>query len=263
MYGIVRGGPGVNVIVFDTRVGNVHSLCKALEAGGARVRVEGDPARLLDGDALVLPGVGAFGAAAERLAPAAASVRDALLDGFPALGICLGMQLLLEASEEGPGAGLGVVPGRVRRLRARRVPHMGWNAVEPVARAAAVGRDGVDSSAPGSVRSGPPGPGAGAPGPVAPDTHGSGPGGTAAGGAVGGRVDPLFGDSSPLVAYYAHSFVAEPADAARVIAWTEYDGERFPAAVRAANAWGVQFHPEKSGGAGVRLIRNFLREAGR
>ncbi|HEX7118407.1 MAG TPA: imidazole glycerol phosphate synthase subunit HisH [Longimicrobiales bacterium] len=199
----------MNVVVFDTRVGNLHSLCKAIEAGGARVRVEADPARLLDGDALVLPGVGAFGAAAGRLAPAAAAVATALRDGFPALGICLGMQLLLDASEEGAGAGLGVIAGRVRRLRAPRVPHMGWNAVEPVEPA-----------------------------------------------------DPIFAGAEPLIAYYANSYVAEPADAARVIAWTEYGGERFPAAVRAANAWGVQFHPEKSGAPGLRLLRNFLRQAG-
>jgi len=196
----------VKIVVFDSRVGNLHSLAKALEAGGATVRIEPDPARLLDGDALVLPGVGSFGAAAARLAPAAADLRAALLDGFPALGICLGMQLLTEASDEGPGAGLGVVPGRVRRLRAPRVPHMGWNAVD-----------------------------AGA--------------------------DPLFDGTTPLVAYYANSYVVEPADPRSVIAWTEYEGERFPAAVRARNAWGVQFHPEKSGAPGLRLIRNFLEAA--
>lgn len=193
----------MKVVVFDSRVGNLHSLVKALEAGEARVWVEPDPERLLDGDALVLPGVGSFGAAAARLAPAADRLRTALLDGFPALGICLGMQLLTEASDEGPGAGLGVVAGRVIRLRAPRVPHMGWNSVD----------DGVD---------------------------------------------PIFRDTAPLVAYYANSFVVEPADPRQVIAWTEYEGERFPAAIRTMNTWGVQFHPEKSGASGLRLIRNFL-----
>lgn len=211
----------MNVAVFDTRVGNLHSLAKALEAGGARVRIEPDPRRLLDGDALVIPGVGAFGAAAERLAGAAAELRAALRAGFPALGICLGMQLLADASEEGAGAGLGVVPGRARRLRARRVPHMGWNAVTPAHAADEGCETRVDAA------------------------------------------DPIFRGATPLVAYYANSFVVEPADPSHVIGWTGYDDERFPAAVRAANAWGVQFHPEKSGAPGLRLIRNFLAEAGR
>jgi glutamine amidotransferase len=74
--------------------------------------------------------VGAFGAAVERLAPARKAIRDALADGLPCLGICLGMQLLFDSSEEGEGAGLGVIRGRVRRLHAARVPQMGWNALE-------------------------------------------------------------------------------------------------------------------------------------
>src|SRR5690606_25502694 len=89
-----------------------------------------DPVAALAADALVLPGVGAFGAAALQLSAAGPRLTAALADGFPCLGICLGMQLLLDSSDEGPGRGLGVVPGRVRRLEASRVPHMGWNAVE-------------------------------------------------------------------------------------------------------------------------------------
>ncbi|NIP78803.1 MAG: imidazole glycerol phosphate synthase subunit HisH, partial [Gemmatimonadetes bacterium] len=117
----------MSVLLFDYGTGNLHSLRKALELQGARVRVG---TRLRDEVALVLPGVGAFGAAAERLAPRAAAIRAAVADGLPVLGICLGMQLLFDASEEGAGDGLGLVPGTVRRLRARRVPHMGWNRVE-------------------------------------------------------------------------------------------------------------------------------------
>jgi len=115
------------VSLFDYGTGNLHSLARALEAGGAAVRVDADPAAALSADALVLPGVGAFSAAARRLSPAAAEIRAALSDGFPCLGICLGMQLLFAASEEGPGRGLDLVPGRVRRLRAHRIPQMGWN----------------------------------------------------------------------------------------------------------------------------------------
>jgi glutamine amidotransferase len=197
----------VKVALFDTGIGNLHSLAKAIESAGHEVRVEQDTTRALAADALVLPGVGNFGAAAARLEPHREALRAALEDGLPCLGICLGMQLLFEASEEAPGDGIGALAGRVRRLQAPRVPHMGWNAVDPA------------------------------------------------------RADPLFEGTTPLIAYYAHSFVVEPADAVTVLAWTEYAGERFPAAVRRGRTWGVQFHPEKSAWPGLRLIRNFLAEA--
>jgi glutamine amidotransferase len=118
------------VTIFDYGAGNLHSLAKALETPGVEVRVEPDPARATDTDALVLPGVGAFGAAAHRLAPAREAMREAIEGGLPTLGICLGMQLLFDESVEGPGAGLGVIPGMVTRLRARRVPQIGWNELE-------------------------------------------------------------------------------------------------------------------------------------
>lgn len=120
------------VTIFDYGAGNLHSLAKALEAPGATVRIEADPARATDTDALVLPGVGAFAAAVERLAPARDAMRDAVDGGLPTLGICLGMQLLFDGSEEGPGAGLGIIPGAVTRLRAERVPQIGWNEIEDV-----------------------------------------------------------------------------------------------------------------------------------
>jgi glutamine amidotransferase len=118
------------ITIFDYGAGNLHSLAKALQVDGVTVRLETDPVAALDTDALVLPGVGAFSAAAARLAPGRDRMRDAILGGLPTLGVCLGMQLLFDASEEGEGAGLGVVPGRVRRLRAQRVPQIGWNTVE-------------------------------------------------------------------------------------------------------------------------------------
>jgi glutamine amidotransferase len=120
----------MRVALFDYGAGNLHSLAKALRLGGAEVRIEPDPARCLDTDALVLPGVGAFGPAAERLAAARDAVGRALQGGLPCLGICLGMQLLFESSEEGPGLGLGVLRGNVTRLAAQRVPQIGWNALE-------------------------------------------------------------------------------------------------------------------------------------
>lgn len=120
----------MNVALFDYGAGNLHSLAKALEAGGAKVRIETDAVAALGADALVLPGVGAFGAAAARLAPGRDRMRAALENGLPCLGVCLGMQLLFDGSDEGEGMGLGFLAGRVTRLAARRVPHIGWNTLE-------------------------------------------------------------------------------------------------------------------------------------
>jgi glutamine amidotransferase len=118
------------ITVFDYGAGNLHSLTKALALSGARVHVDADAARCAHAELLVLPGVGGFAYAAQQLAPARDQLRDAIRAGLPTLGICLGMQLLFGASEEGDGAGLGVVGGNVTRLRAARVPHIGWNDVE-------------------------------------------------------------------------------------------------------------------------------------
>jgi glutamine amidotransferase len=124
----------MRVTIFDYGAGNIHSLAKAIAAYGATVVVEPDPIRAVDTDVVVLPGVGAFGAAAERLEPGRDAMRTALAGGLPCLGICLGMQLLFEKSDESmPNAhGLAVLRGRVTRLRARRVPQIGWNSIEPV-----------------------------------------------------------------------------------------------------------------------------------
>lgn len=196
----------MRVTIFDYGAGNLHSLAKAIERGGVDVHIETDPTAAVDTDALVLPGVGAFGSAAERLASGRGAMRDAVASGLPTLGICLGMQLLFDASDEGEGAGLGLISGRVARLRAQRVPQIGWNTIDDAR-------------------------------------------------------DPLF-DAAPLpIAYYANSFVCRPEDPSTVIAWSEHERDRFPAAVRAGSAVGVQFHPEKSSTAGVRLLHAFLDEA--
>ncbi|HSJ24205.1 MAG TPA: imidazole glycerol phosphate synthase subunit HisH [Longimicrobiales bacterium] len=198
----------MNIALLDYGTGNLHSLAKAMEAHGARVSILPDLSSATAADAIVLPGVGAFGAAAQQLAASAETLRVALATGTPCLGICLGMQLLFNESEEGTGAGLGVMEGTVRRLVARRTPHMGWND-------------------------------------------------------VGMADDPLFEGVPQLQAYFANSYIVEPADGSDVIAWTQYDGVRFPAAVRRDNVWGMQFHPEKSGRDGLRLIGNFLGQVRR
>lgn len=123
----------MRVAVFDYGAGNLHSLVKTLTGADRAVRIETDArAAVVDTDVLVLPGVGAFAPAAERLADGRDAMRAAILNGLPTLGICLGMQLLFDASDEGAGLGLGVIPGRVTRLEAKRLPQIGWNRLDDV-----------------------------------------------------------------------------------------------------------------------------------
>ena len=117
--------------IFDYGAGNLHSLIKSLDRPGIAVQVDTDPAIAITADALVLPGVGAFPAATHALGDEGRAVmQSAIRDGLPTLGICLGMQILFDASDEGGGAGLGVIAGRVDRLHAARVPQIGWNQLE-------------------------------------------------------------------------------------------------------------------------------------
>lgn len=121
----------MRIAIFDYGAGNLHSLTKALTGEGRIVRVETDAAAAArDTDALVLPGVGAFAPAAARLAPGREAMRAAIASGLPTLGICLGMQLLFDSSEEGAGDGLGIFAGRVTTLAADRLPQIGWNALD-------------------------------------------------------------------------------------------------------------------------------------
>lgn len=120
------------ITIFDYGAGNLHSLAKAVALSGNEPIIEADPLRAIQTDVLLLPGVGAFTPAAAALAPGRDAMRSALADGLPCLGICLGMQLLFSDSEEGPGHGLALVDGRVERIRAERLPQIGWNSIEDV-----------------------------------------------------------------------------------------------------------------------------------
>lgn len=128
--------PRVKIAVADPGSGNLRSVHKALAAAGADAVVTSDPDVVAAADKLVVPGQGAFGACASALERDGGALREAVLSsiraGRPYFGICIGMQLLFDESEENPGcAGLGVLPGRVRRFEAApglKIPHMGWNA---------------------------------------------------------------------------------------------------------------------------------------
>jgi glutamine amidotransferase len=193
----------MRIALFDYGAGNLHSLAKALRGDGRTVRLDTDPIAATDADVLVLPGVGAFEPAARALAPGREAMREAIASGLSCLGICLGMQLMFEESDEGAGAGLGLFGGRVTRLRTPRTPQIGWNSIDDA-------------------------------------------------------IDPLFARAHLDTAYYANSFVCRPADESVVTAWSEHEGDRFPAAVRAGRVLGVQFHPEKSSAPGLAFVREFL-----
>ena len=134
----------MKVVLADYGGGNLHSLCAALERAGASPDVSTDPAAVREAPLAVIAGVGHLESAARGLAPLADALLERAAAGRPLLGICVGMQLLFDESEEG-GRGLGLLPGPVRRLRARRVPHMGWNALTLTAPSELLeGLDGAD-----------------------------------------------------------------------------------------------------------------------
>ena len=202
------GTPGpARVAVVDYGAGNLVSIEQALTGVGAEVRIATRAADLADATLLVVPGVGAAGPAMDRLRAASlvAPIVDWIAADRPFLGICLGLQLLFEGSDEDGAATLGVLRGRTVRLEdAPTLPHIGWNQVD---------------------RS---------------------------------REHPLFdGIADGADAYFVHSYAGRPADPNddAVLATTDH-GRRFVSAVARGNLIGVQFHPERSGRDGLRLLRN-------
>lgn len=200
--------------VLDYGIGNLRSAQKALARVGATAHLTADPEVIGSAGAVVLPGVGHFGRCMEALVATGLDVhtRAALDSGRPFLGICVGMQLLYEASEEAPGVpGLGVLSGTVHHLPSGVTrPQMQWNTLEPVARPAM-----------------------------------------------------LAGVPEPWWMYFVHSYAARPgegADAGWVVATCDYGGPQVAAIERGA-LWATQFHPEKSGPSGLRVLANFVARA--
>jgi glutamine amidotransferase len=190
------------IAVVDYGMGNLRSVEKALEHVGAEVVVTRELPD--DADGIVLPGVGAFPKAMERLGERAALIRERVEVGVPVLGICLGMQLLFESSTELGGAdGIGLLRGQVDKLSVNglKLPQIGWNAVSWK------------------------------------------------------RPSPLTeGLPDPCPMYHVHTYAAGTGD---VLGTARY-GDEFVTAVESDRVWGVQFHPEKSGPHGLRLLRNFV-----
>lgn len=199
------------IALIDYQAGNLTSVRKALAAVGAEVVVPRSPEDLRQASAIIVPGVGHFGATRALDAPWVEAIVDGVGQGRPLLGICLGMQWLFESSEEAPGLkGLGMLSGTSVRLDSHggavKVPHVGWNSL--AIQSDAWITDGV------------------------PD---------------GSQV------------YFTHSYAVPVSDAA--VAVTEH-GSPFAAVVQRAHVAGVQFHPEKSGDVGLRILRNFAALAG-
>ena len=204
-------------VIVDYGAGNLRSVAKAFEKLGARPLVTSQPEQVEAADMLVLPGVGAAADTMSSLARLGLvdPIRRFVSSGRPFFGVCLGLQVLLDGSEEGGWQEcLGVVPGVVRRFPkpaaedsapALKVPHMGWNQVWRV------------------------------------------------------REHPLFeGIPDGADFYFVHSYYADPVDESWIGARTEY-GRSFTSAILRDNLMGTQFHPEKSGRWGLRLLENFTR----
>ncbi len=193
------------IAIIDYEMGNLGSVAKALTYLGHRVEVTSDPAVIVKADRVILPGVGAMSYALEQIQKKGLdhAIADFLQTERPFLGVCLGMQLMFDASEEGDAKGLGIIPGTVRRFAPQpglKVPHMGWNHL------------------------------------------------------TSSRLD-LLPEGQHF--YFVHSYYCDPADPATVAALS-YHGQPFAAAVQKDNILLTQFHPEKSGDSGLKVLSDWV-----
>ena len=185
-----------NISLIDFGAGNLHSVYKALKFIGADAEITEDISVIEKSDAVIFPGVGAFGSVMSAIKKN--NLQDIIIKSAksskPFLGICVGMQVLFEDSEENPEEkGLGILKGKVVRFKkAKTVPHIGWN------------------------------------------------------------------DSNGKKYYFVHSYYVVPEDKNIISAETEYDGEKFTSIIKKDNLMAVQFHPEKSGDAGLELLKSFI-----
>lgn len=194
------------VAILDYGLGNLRSVKKGVEKAGASVFITSDVEEMATADGVVLPGVGAFSEGMEKLNEMKKALMN-YVESSPVLGICLGMQMLLDVGEEyGIHEGLGLVPGRVKQFPERKgykIPHMGWNTLKIV------------------------------------------------------NDDPLFeGIPDDSYVYFVHSYYAET-EKRYTLTSTDYICN-FSSSIRNKNAWGTQFHPEKSGETGLKILENFI-----
>ena len=197
--------------VIDYGAGNLKSVCNSLDAMNAKTKSVKSPEDLCEVTSIIFPGVGSFGDSAHHLEKQNLSepLKNWIIEDRPFLGICIGFQMLFEASDESPAVvGLGVLPGKVVKFSKEqelKIPHMGWNKL-----------------------------------------------------IIKQKFDPIWeGINNAPHFYFVHSFYPQP-DENEIIASTTQYGCEFTSSVRRGNLFATQFHPEKSQGAGLRLIRNFL-----
>ncbi|MFH0772174.1 MAG: imidazole glycerol phosphate synthase subunit HisH [Candidatus Omnitrophota bacterium] len=208
----------LSVAVVDYDCGNMFSIIRALEGFSVKTSITHDPEVIIRADKLILPGVGAYGEGMRKLRERGLSeaVKDFAKSGKPLLGICLGMQLLVNSSEEfGFNEGLGLISGETVALKPKgneKIPHVGWNSL------------------------------------WAPASHSS----------EFWRSSLLNDFSEGKDVYFIHSFIVKTNNSKDCLAVTRYAGVEFASAIKKDNITGCQFHPEKSGRNGVKMVENFV-----